>query len=583
MVLSTHHHFAKPSPSSSSSPSPATPTTARKTLSKQWQGKDKQNVWTGYDTNQVIERDDRDDGPSYSSQYSSYYGSSYVERSEPVYSYSTKATVTATGCNSSPRISPPSLVNVDTPSPIDSRRKRPPTLWPVDLSSHDQVIENDSIEDPSSTISVSVATADANDSNDMQASPKKEHHISFRQYRRSFSNTSMSPRSKTSIAAAYSFHTHWQPPKGVIGIVYSFVVVSWMYMARSLSLAKVEQTMLERKFDLSQRQLNRQDDSYQKVMNDINIVQQAITKLQKTHQALQHEKLVLAEMIENETNEMSSTTTKNDAPGAAQHALGRMSSIHPSSNTHVIEGWLMERRNDLQHRIISMQQYIQDTALRSAKAKYGLGPHKVKFVLEYKDPKLLKKALDSSTTSNAKDELDIPTVRGEFVVQLASLDQMPHSVSFFLDMVKSRLWDNTVFLHHENVEHVMAAAPVDFVTQTVKYHHLQYYGFEGLGFPEYSPQIPHTKYTLGFAGFGPTFYINTMDNSAHHGPGSLQGHFVLPTDADPCFGHVISGHNVIDSITVDNGTGQNPIEAHAQHPWANEQHTWTRIVEILVL
>lgn len=44
----------------------------------------------------------------------------------------------------------------------------------------------------------------------------------------------------------------------------------------------------------------------------------------------------------------------------------------------------------------------------------------------------------------------------------------------------------------------------------------------GLRFQEYSPQYPHEKHTLGFAGRpgGPPFYISTVDNVRNHGPGS---------------------------------------------------------------
>jgi hypothetical protein len=64
---------------------------------------------------------------------------------------------------------------------------------------------------------------------------------------------------------------------------------------------------------------------------------------------------------------------------------------------------------------------------------------------------------------------------------------------------------------------------------------------------------------------GPSFYINTVDNTQSHGPGGQ------PTDddfgegeapADPCFGRVVSGYEVVARIQQqalsggDNAAGQ---------------------------
>lgn len=164
-----------------------------------------------------------------------------------------------------------------------------------------------------------------------------------------------------------------------------------------------------------------------------------------------------------------------------------------------------------------------------------------------------------------------------FVVEMAPLDLMPVSIHLFLDMVTAGIWNNTIFLHDEEVEHVIAAAPVDHATQTIKHNHISNIGWVGLGFPEYSDQFPHAQYTIGFAGQGPTFYINTMDNSEQHGPGG-QGHHLLPDDADPCFARVVEGFEVIDDLAR---LGLHQKETtRGSHPWADDGHTWTHIVSV---
>lgn len=154
---------------------------------------------------------------------------------------------------------------------------------------------------------------------------------------------------------------------------------------------------------------------------------------------------------------------------------------------------------------------------------------------------------------------------------------MPHSIHFFLDLVTAHVWDDTVFLHHEAVEHVLATAPMDYYTQKIKHSHLHTLGWANLGFPEYQDAFPHEKYTLGFAGRGPTFYINTVDNSHIHGPGG-QGHHLLPRDGDPCFGKVVEGHDVVDALVAFGLQ-----EAKSTTSDGDNEHAWTHIVSVELL
>jgi cyclophilin family peptidyl-prolyl cis-trans isomerase len=194
--------------------------------------------------------------------------------------------------------------------------------------------------------------------------------------------------------------------------------------------------------------------------------------------------------------------------------------------------------------------------------RYGPGPHRVKFTIDL---------LNGSRKR----------IRKTFVVETAPVDLMPTSIHLFLDLVVSGIWDDTIFLHHEETEHVIAAAPVDYATQMIKHAELSRHGWIELGFPEYTDKFPHTQYTVGFAGQGPTFYINIMDNTDFHGPGG-QDHHKLPTDADPCFAKVVEGFDVVDDL-VRLGSNQKKTSNQGSHPWADAVHTWTHIVSAKLL
>ena len=126
---------------------------------------------------------------------------------------------------------------------------------------------------------------------------------------------------------------------------------------------------------------------------------------------------------------------------------------------------------------------------------------------------------------------------------------------------------------------MLATAPVDYFTGNVKHAQLLDLGWGSLGFPEYDSDHPHEKYTLGFAGQGPTFYINTFDNTYIHGPGG-QGHHLLPRDADPCFGKVVEGHDVVDALVA---FGMQQAKDSSASPAAKDEHTWTHIVSVEIL
>lgn len=195
--------------------------------------------------------------------------------------------------------------------------------------------------------------------------------------------------------------------------------------------------------------------------------------------------------------------------------------------------------------------------------RFGKGPHRVKITV------------DIPTGDKKSSE------HRSFVVETAPLKKMPHAVHFFLDLVENGIWNNTVFLHHEDVDHVIAAAPIDHKSHKIKVEELAHLVWDGMGFPEYSPTFKHAKYTLGFADKGPTFYINTMDNTDLHGPGG-QGHHTLPKDADPCFARVVGGLDTVQTLEKL-GLENNKFSKDGLHPWAEDEHHWTHIVSAEIL
>jgi cyclophilin family peptidyl-prolyl cis-trans isomerase len=140
---------------------------------------------------------------------------------------------------------------------------------------------------------------------------------------------------------------------------------------------------------------------------------------------------------------------------------------------------------------------------------------------------------------------------GSFVVEMASLESMPHSVNHFLHMIDHKLWDDTIFMQH--VSHVIQTSPKDYKTYESVEGRFYEAGLTHLSFQEYSREYPHDEYTLGFEGRpgGPQFYINMENNQRIHGPGG-QMHHDLHEEGEPCFGKIVSGKRVVDRMAQKN-------------------------------
>mmetsp|Transcript_16146 Transcript_16146/g.44709 ORF Transcript_16146/g.44709 Transcript_16146/m.44709 type:complete len:468 (-) Transcript_16146:230-1633(-) len=153
-------------------------------------------------------------------------------------------------------------------------------------------------------------------------------------------------------------------------------------------------------------------------------------------------------------------------------------------------------------------------------AKYGSGVIRVKMDLIFPEVR-------------SGGELRADSGPNAIIIEMASLDIMPHSVYTFLEMVSANLLDGCSFIL--NALHVLKAAPLpyDGSSASTKARQFLDHGLESVAFREYSHQFPHDKYTVGFAADGsPSFYINTEDNSEIHA-------------GEPCFARIVSGFDTV--------------------------------------
>lgn len=164
--------------------------------------------------------------------------------------------------------------------------------------------------------------------------------------------------------------------------------------------------------------------------------------------------------------------------------------------------------------------------------RFGKGPHHVEVTLR----------------EGTIDPTSVSPENHKFVIEMAPLEIMPHSVNHFLKMVSKGLWDGLSFVHRDLHSHVLQATPLDVKKAERVDHRFHENNLGKLSFAEYSPEYPHKAYTVGFAGRpgGPDFYVNTVDNTESHGP--LEHQEV--DEGESCFGTVISGRDVLDKLLL---------------------------------
>jgi cyclophilin family peptidyl-prolyl cis-trans isomerase len=180
-----------------------------------------------------------------------------------------------------------------------------------------------------------------------------------------------------------------------------------------------------------------------------------------------------------------------------------------------------------------MHAAIQHLSRRRLVEKFGAGPYYVIVDLAF-DPLA-----------------NVPGDQHFIAMELASANDMPHSIYTFLEQVSNHLYDGTSF--HRNAGHIVQCGPainflsppgIDYVQRFVNA------GLEHVLFPEYSANYPHYKYTIGFGSGGTgavgEWYINIRDNRELHGPGGQRNR--PDAVADPCFGRVIDGFETVNRL-----------------------------------
>lgn len=109
---------------------------------------------------------------------------------------------------------------------------------------------------------------------------------------------------------------------------------------------------------------------------------------------------------------------------------------------------------------------LQDKVRKYLHAKYGTGPYYLEMSIHFPDTMM----------QDGREQKE------KIIVELGPVEFIPYCVYYFLQLVET--WKGGAF--HRNAGHVLQA----FVKSQR----------EGLAFQEYSPEFPHKKYTMGYAG-----------------------------------------------------------------------------------
>ena len=169
---------------------------------------------------------------------------------------------------------------------------------------------------------------------------------------------------------------------------------------------------------------------------------------------------------------------------------------------------------------------LQEATRKLLGARYGVKePYRVRLDLEFQP------TIPDFEKDGGKD--------GHILIEMAPSELQPHSIFTYLEVARN--YGGGGF--HRIAGHVLQVqvrAP----------------GVKHLAFQEYSPDYPHKKGTVGYAGrpSGPAWYVSLVNNVRNHGPGSQQK--ANPHEADSCFGTVIEGFDTdVQRIRKVDGDG----------------------------
>jgi len=189
----------------------------------------------------------------------------------------------------------------------------------------------------------------------------------------------------------------------------------------------------------------------------------------------------------------------------------------------------MMRNAAIKERVDRLQKYIQTESHRQLVDRFGEGPYQV--VLEIRFPHLPDEQRDGSLT-----------------IEMAPLGLMPHSKQLFMEQIFHGLWNGCTFQSHKDGRIGATAATPDSLDS--KLQQFKDAELDSVSFQEYDENFPHSLLTVGFDGRpgGPSWYINTRDNEEAHGPGGSKNVYALTDEADPCFGRVVHGFEVVEKL-----------------------------------
>lgn len=289
------------------------------------------------------------------------------------------------------------------------------------------------------------------------------------------------------------------------------VAVSAMYTSRTTVIATVEQVAMLR--------LNRE-----KIADQLKTAERDIMKLKREIAAV--DSLMAASAPANAPHNIQVHTHSTSPEIITSAAISSIASLQQQRSYEQMRR-LRDKLKQQAQSVDILKDKVQSLGKREVLEKWGDGVYRVEFELAFPDADPIKAGVNQ--LHRYPDGVG-PTT---FVIELAPLDLMPHSVHTFLEMVTSGLLDGCSFIL--NALHVLKAAPLpyDGTPAAEKAKAFTAHGLESVAFKEYSADYPHKQYTVGFAADGsPSFYINTEDNSEIH-------------VGDPCFGKVIEGLDTI--------------------------------------
>jgi hypothetical protein len=188
-------------------------------------------------------------------------------------------------------------------------------------------------------------------------------------------------------------------------------------------------------------------------------------------------------------------------------------------DTHAANYDQLEKREEALFKgIDNLKWHIQENNQFDVFETYGPGPYQVEITLS------AAAGVDSRSR--------------KFVLEMAPLSTMPHSVHHFLRMVSEGVWEHMSFVQGPNAPNVLHSTPMDMTTAETTNANFEKMRLTTLMFTEQSPEYRFGPYKVAFVGTpgGPDFYVagNQEPRDSTEGGAS-------------CFATVVSGRDVVDA------------------------------------